>query len=105
MCLKAKARSKGELLDEEAGKARNLCTVMVFTIGLDNSRCTIQAKLVRNIPWRCATKCRGSARRGDVGGVDDDLALRTDPYAFGANAGKSLKGQVNNAAFAGVHGI
>src|SRR5579863_7728137 len=40
-----------------------------------------------------------------VGGVDDYLAVRAEADAFGADTGKGLHGEVDDAAVAGVHGI
>ena len=47
----------------------------------------------------------GLAGGGWVGGVDDDLAVRAEADAFGADAGEGLQGEMDDAAFAGVHGI
>jgi len=37
--------------------------------------------------------------------VDDYLAVWAEAYAFGADAGQGLECEVDDAAFAGVHGI
>lgn len=37
--------------------------------------------------------------------MDDDLAVGAEADAFGADAGEGLQGEMDDAAFAGVHGI